>query len=250
MALGVPSPADPVAPASVRPLQALVALGGIQALTMLAGLARTKVLAVTLGPAGVGVAGVIDQAVALVAQLGSLSVPFVALKFMSRARDSASGELRRMYSALVITVALASTVSAAIATAISLWEPGVFGDGLTPYRVSLTIALLGVPPIALAPLFRNVMAALERHRESALAAFFTALLTVAGAYLGVRYGGLTGLYVANVVVTALTVIGLHAYLARAVRLRLVAMRAAEVSGELALASPASRALLRPCTSWL
>ena len=58
------------------------------------------------------------------------------------------------------------------------------------------------------------MAALERHRESALAAFFTALLTVAGAYLGVRYGGLVGLYVANLVVTALTVIGLHAYLAR------------------------------------
>ena len=77
--MGVASPdaVDPAPTSSFRPLQAIVALGGIQALTMLAGLARTKVLAVLLGPAGVGIASVIDQVESLVAQLGSLSIPFV-----------------------------------------------------------------------------------------------------------------------------------------------------------------------------
>ena len=73
MAVGSPPAADTASPPSFRPLQAIVALGGIQALTMLAGLARTKVLAVLLGPAGVGVASVVDQVVSLVAQLGAKS---------------------------------------------------------------------------------------------------------------------------------------------------------------------------------
>ena len=103
MALGSSS-VESAVPAPIRPLQAIVVLGGIQALTMLAGLARTKVLAVTLGPGGVGVASVIDQAVALVAQLGSLSVPFAALKYMSRARDGASTNLTRIYTAFVLLV--------------------------------------------------------------------------------------------------------------------------------------------------
>jgi enterobacterial common antigen flippase len=232
VALGSSS-VDAAAPAPIRPLQAIVALGGIQALTMLAGLARTKVLAVTLGPGGVGVASVIDQAVALVAQLGSLSVPFAALKYLSRARDSTSTDLRRVYTAFVLLVALASTLCAAIATALSMWQPGMFGDGLAPYRLAVTVALLGVPPIALAPVFRNVMAALGRHRESAVAAFCAAMLTVAGAYFGVRYGGLVGLYVANAIVTIVTIVGMHAYLSRSVNLQLVPeMRVPDVTREL------------------
>src|SRR4030095_15362040 len=100
MGVGSPPGVDSVPASSFRPLQAIVALGGIQALTMLAGLARTKVLAVLLGPAGVGVASVVDQVVSLVAQLGSLSIPFVGLKFLARARDGAADETRRIYDAL------------------------------------------------------------------------------------------------------------------------------------------------------
>jgi O-antigen/teichoic acid export membrane protein len=124
-----PAAADASPAPSFQPLQAMVALGGIQALTMLAGLIRSKILAVMLGPAGVGVAGVVDQAVSLVAQLGSLSVPFVALKFLSRARDASSHDVRRVYTALLGTIGLCSVVSAAIATVIAAWRPGIFGDG-------------------------------------------------------------------------------------------------------------------------
>jgi antigen flippase len=235
VALGTASPDPPATPAvgPMRPLQAIVALGGIQALTMIAGLARTKVLAVTLGPAGVGVAGVVDQAVALVAQLGSLSIPFVALKFMSRARDDGSAELRRIFTALVMTVVAASTAATVIATSLSWLQPSLFGSGLAGYQLAVLIGLVGVPAIAIAAVFRNVMAALERHRESALAAFFAAVLTVAGAYVGVRTGGLVGLYVANTIVTVVTVVGMYLYLNRVVHLQFVGgMRTADVRQEL------------------
>jgi O-antigen/teichoic acid export membrane protein len=187
---------------------------------MLAGLARTKVLAVLLGPAGVGVASVVDQVVSLVAQLGSLSIPFVGLKFLARARDSKGEETRHIYDALVLVLIVASVTAAAIATGIASAKPTIFGDGLAPYRTALIVALLGVPPFALAPLLRNAMAALEKHRESAIAAFLAAVLTVGGAAVGVQTGGLVGLYAANAVVLIVTIVGMQLYLSRSVGLRL------------------------------
>ena len=220
MGVAPPEAVDSAPSSSFRPLQAIVALGGIQALTMLAGLARTKVLAVLLGPAGVGVASVIDQVVSLVAQLGSLSIPFVGLKFLSRARDAGVEETRRIYFALVFLLVLASCVAAGVAVGVAAVKPTIFGDGLAPYRSVLLIALSGVPPFALAPLLRNAMAALERHRESAVAAFLGALLTVAGAVVGVTAGGLVGLYVANALVLVVTIAGMQWYLGKSLGLRL------------------------------
>ena len=189
---------------------------------MLAGLARSKVLAVLLGPAGVGVASVIDQVVSLVAQLGSLSIPFVGLRFLARARDGGADETRGLYDALVVLLALASVTAAVIGSGLAFLQPSFFGDGLTTYRTALIVALLGVPPFAIAPLLRNAMAALERHRESAIAAFLGAVLTVGGAAIGVRSAGLVGLYVANAVVLVITIAGLQWYLARSLGLRLPA----------------------------
>jgi O-antigen/teichoic acid export membrane protein len=220
MGVAPPEAVDSAPSSSFRPLQAIVALGGIQALTMLAGLARTKVLAVLLGPAGVGIASVIDQVVSLVAQLGSLSIPFVGLKFLSRTRDAGIQETRRIYYALVLLLVLASLIAAAVAAGVAATQPTVFGDGLAPYRNVLLVALLGVPPFALAPLLRNAMAALERHRESAVAAFLGALLTVAGAVAGVTAGGLVGLYVANAIVLGITIVGMQWYLGKSLGLRL------------------------------
>jgi PST family polysaccharide transporter len=218
MGVGTPHAADPVPSPSFRPLQAIVALGSIQALTMLAGLARTKVLAVLLGPAGVGVASVIDQVVSLVAQLGSLSIPFVGLKFLARARDGSIDETRRIYDALVILLVVASVAAAAIGTGIATIRPSFFGDGLAPYRSAMIVALIGVPPFAIAPLLRNAMAALERHRESAVAAFIGAVLTVGGAAIGVRASGLVGLYVANALVLVVMLVGMQWYLSRSLGL--------------------------------
>jgi O-antigen/teichoic acid export membrane protein len=67
-----------------------------------------------------------------------------------------------------------------------------------------------------------VMAALERHRESALAAFMGAVLTVIGAAVGVRANGLVGLYIANAIVLVITIAGMQWYLGRSLGLGLPA----------------------------
>ena len=185
---------------------------------MLAGLSRTKVLAVLLGPAGVGVASVIDQVVSLVAQLGSLSIPFVALKFLARAQGRPIDDTRRIYDTLIIVLVVASIAAAAIGTGIATIRPSLFGSGLAPYRSAIIVALVGVPPFAIAPLLRNAMAALERHRESAIAACTGAVLTVAGAAIGVKISGLVGLYVANALVLVVMIVGMQWYLGRSVGL--------------------------------
>jgi O-antigen/teichoic acid export membrane protein len=115
---------------------------------------------------------------------------------------------------------LASIVAAAIGTGVATLNPSFFGEGLTAYRSALIVALLGVPPFAIAPLLRNAMAALERHRESAIAAFLGAVLTVGGAAIGVRASGLVGLYVANAIVLVITIAGMQWYLARSLGLGL------------------------------
>lgn len=215
---------------SFRPLQAIVALGGIQALTMAAGLARTKVLAHLLGPAGVGVVSVVDQVVSLVAQVGSLSIPFVALKFLSRTRDEAREDTRRIYDALFVVLLIASIAAAAIGGVVAFARPAWFGEGLAPYRIVMVAAVATVPPFALAPLLRNVMAAFAKHRESAFAAFFGAVLTVVGAYTGVTVGGLTGLYIANAIVLVLIVVVMQRYLSSALGLTLAVDVRAGVAG--------------------
>jgi PST family polysaccharide transporter len=187
---------------------------------MAAGLARTKLLANLLGPAGVGVASVVDQVVSLVAQVGSLSIPFVALKFLSRARDGSREDTRRIYDALVVILLLASIASATIGGVIAFVRPAAFGEGLTPYRAVMIAAMASVPPFALAPLLRNAMAAFARHRESAFAAFVGAVLTFVGAYIGVTVGGLVGLYIANAIVLVLTIVFMQLYLSSALGLRL------------------------------
>ena len=225
--MGVGAGADSgeaVAEAGVRPLQAIVALGGIQVFTMLAGLARTKVLAVLLGPSGVGIAGVIDQTVALITHLGSLSLPFAALRYLSRRRSEGPEAFSRLYWALLKTLVAASVLATAIAVGIAIWRTPVLGAELQPYRWALVLGLAGAPGLTVVALLRNVLAAIDRPREAALAALLGGLALIGTSYAGVRLGGLGGLYAGNLVVAALSAIALLWYLFRVYALSFAAGR--------------------------
>lgn len=216
MEVEAPPTTEPTGPTPLHPIGAIVGLGTIQALTMGAGLARTKVLATMLGPAGMGVASVIDQVVSLAAQVGSISLPFAALKFLSRlSTPAASSSRRQTFAAIVTMLLVASGLAASVALIIAAWHPALFADGLVPYRTALLVAIVGVPPVAVVPMLRNVMAALEAHRSASIATFLAAVATVGASYMGVQTGGLTGLYVANGIVAVATVVGMQHYVTRA-----------------------------------
>ncbi|CAN5408510.1 lipid III flippase WzxE [soil metagenome] len=186
-----------------RPLQAILALGGIQALSMAAGLARTKVLALLLGPAGLGIVGVIDQTISLVTHLGSLSFPFAALTFLSRRRGEGGQGFARLYLAFFKVLLAASLLATVLAIGVALWRTELIAAELAPYRMPLGMGLVGAPALAAASYLRSVLAAVERHHQAALFALLGGLALIGTSYAGVKLGGLTGLYVGNLAVALL-----------------------------------------------
>jgi PST family polysaccharide transporter len=200
--------------AGFHPLQAIVSLGAIQVLAMLSGIARVKVLAVLLGPSGVGVAGVIDTVVSLVVQVGSLSIPFAALKFIARGHSRTGGEVARLHLAFTKALTISVCVATTIAIGIVFTRPALLGDALVTHQAAVLAALAGVPAIALGTMLRNVLAALGGHRESALVGLAAAVALVAASYLGVRTAGLPGLFIGNLAVAVLTVVITQLYLGR------------------------------------
>jgi enterobacterial common antigen flippase len=167
-----------------------------------AGLLRTKILALLLGPEGLGIAGVIDQTVALVTHLGALSFPFAALAYLSRHQGEAFTRLFRAFFRVLLGASLLAT---AIAIGIALWNTELIDDALVAYRVALIVGLAGAPGLAAASYLRNVLAATGRQYHAALVALVSGLALIATSYVGVTLWGLTGLYTGNLLVAVATV---------------------------------------------
>lgn len=192
--------------AGSSPLHAIVGLGGIQVLSALAGIVRAKVLAVIVGVAGFGVIAVVDSAVAFVAQLGSFSIPMAATRFLPTRRAEGEEAFVALYRALAKTLVISSLIVSIVASAIAFWRPTLFGDELSEYRVVVLLALLSVPAAAFAPFLRSVMALVGKHRQAAMSVFLTGVGFVLSSWVGLRLGGLPGLYLANVVVAVAAVV--------------------------------------------
>lgn len=208
--------AEPSPPRAARggALHAILGLGVIQAMSMAAGIGRAKILALFLGVAGFGVTAVIDSAVAFLAQLGSFSIPMAATRFLPTRRAESADAFGALYRALSRTLAGASLVVAAIACTVAYLRPEAFGEGLAEHRNVLLIAILTVPAVAFAPFLRSVMALLGRHRAAAWSVFWTGVTLVLSSYIGLRAGGLPGLFVGNLVVGLGAVILMRLFLVR------------------------------------
>ena len=181
---------------------------------MLAGLARTKILALLLGPEGLGIVGIIDQAVSFLTHFGSLSFPFAALTFLSRRRGEGMAAFSRLYAALLKAMLAVSLIALVAVVSVALWRTEWIAEELIPYRLPLVLGLLPAPALAAAALLRSAFASLERHREATLSTFFSAAGLVVTSYIGVTLGGLTGLYVGNLIVAVVVIPLMTRYLRR------------------------------------
>ena len=188
--------------APLQNARAIALLGVAQALALLAGLLRWKIIALLLGPAGVGIIGVIDQLAQVVLQLGSMSLPTVALRFLGKAHHDGTGMFGGLYRGFRLAVLTGGLGVAAAALGIFLLRPAVFGAGLEPYGIPLALALLSVPLTASANLTRNALATLGRHRDAAIAMAVSAVGLTLAAFVGVRWGGIPGLYAATLIASA------------------------------------------------
>jgi O-antigen/teichoic acid export membrane protein len=192
----------------------LVSIGAIQILIMLVAMVRAKVLSVLLGPASYGVASTIDQTMLSVMQLAHLSLPFTAMKFLSRRHSDGQEPFERTYATFVRALSLLGLAAVAVVVAILTWRPGLFGADLAAYRPYFYLAIFTVPAAMLNILFVNTLAAARRGASSAMVNMLVLLALATAAITGVLVHGIAGLYVATVVTSVATTLATAWYLRR------------------------------------
>ena len=195
-------------------LKIIAAIGSIQVLAILVGLIRSKIIALLLGPAGVGIISIVDQSAQLVAHVSAFSLPFAAVKFLSRSHSESFEAFKGSYSSLLRALFLLTTAGAALSLGITLWRPEVLGRELSAYRGFLLPALIGVPAIALHGFFSSVLASGQKPKASALLALTITLSLTVAATIGVPVGGILGLYWGNFLASLFIVVGVLVYLKR------------------------------------
>jgi O-antigen/teichoic acid export membrane protein len=181
-------------------------------LITLLNLVRTKITALLLGPSGVGVISVIDQTVALLMQVSSVSLPLAATKFLSEARSAGNATFARSYHAFLKGIVVSLLLGMGAGVAVATLRPEWFGAELSPYRGYLTIALLAMPGTALSLFLRNVLAARGAYHGSALVWTIASLALAALTWSGIRLAGIAGFYWVNVIVWTTLAAGTAVYL--------------------------------------
>ena len=197
----------------------IVAIGAVQVLTMLFTLVRSKVVAISAGPAGVGAISVIDQVVVLIAQISTFSLPYASIKMLSAAHSEGRESFARGFTAFLRLLLVISVLGAAVGIALVFVRPSLLGSELLSYRRIVIVALIAIPATNLTALVTNALAAARRVRDSALLGLVTAIALAAASISGILLAGLYGYYLGNVItVVALAFAGMF-YLARAEGMR-------------------------------
>jgi PST family polysaccharide transporter len=149
-------------------LKALLAIGGLQLVTMLILLVRTKVLALLLGPDAVGVLAVIDKLVAVLVQTTSLSLPFAAIRFLPALWHGDRAGFYRMLRAMTAVLAATALATLAVGLIISALRPELWGSQFARYRSVVLLAMLTIPAAAFIPFVQNAIAGALQPRNSML----------------------------------------------------------------------------------
>jgi PST family polysaccharide transporter len=199
--------------AEPRHTRAIALIGFAQGLILFFGLVRWKVVALMLGPGGVGVASVIDQVAQIALNLGMLSLPMVAMRSLAWAQEARPGAIGGMYRAFLGAILAGTTVTAAGAAAIATVWPSVIGRQLAAYAPALLLGLVAVPFTASATLNKAVLAALGRYRDAALAMTAGAAGLAFAAWAGIRLGGFTGMYVGTALTSLVVALVMRALVA-------------------------------------
>jgi PST family polysaccharide transporter len=211
-------------------LRALLSIGGLQLLTMVVLLARTKILAILLGPDQYGVMAVIDKLLALSAQIASLSLPFAAIRFLPALWVADRAAFARQLRSMALVVLALSMAAAGCGIVVTAALGVQWGEELAEYDRVITVGFLTVPVLALVPFLQGALAGRLAHRESQAFQVAHALVFAASGVGGVLLAGLPGIYAAYALLGA----GLVLWRGRALWLEAGAAPARAGAGDLRL----------------
>ena len=207
---------------SLSLVHTIASLGAIQLGAVCFQLLRSKVVAITLGPDGVGAISLIDQVAGLVAQVCTFSLPFAAVKFLSAAHSEGQQNFAGLYVAFLRALLIITLVGTACGIAVLVWSPAVLGGDLGRYADIGVLALLAIPATNLVALLTNTMAAARRAHAAAAYGAYNAAALAALCAGGVLLAGLRGYYLGNLIALAALAIGGVWYLKRREKLSIFA----------------------------
>lgn len=184
----------------------ILTIGSIQTIAILVNLVRTKLVAILVGPEGVGIISSIDQIVQTVSYVSGLSLPVASIKFLSKAHSESDTLFEQTYTGFLNVLLLLAASGLIVALFILLFSPGILGQDVMKYRTILSVALLGLPAMVLGGYLANVLAAGQGFRKASLLAVIANFTTTIACIFGIAAGGILGLYIGNVLAgIALTV---------------------------------------------
>ncbi|HKJ03267.1 MAG TPA: hypothetical protein VJ997_12450, partial [Longimicrobiales bacterium] len=175
-------------------LKVFLSVGALQLVSMFVMMLRTKGLALLLGPEQYGLMAAVDRLVAVFAQTASMSLPFAALRYLSPLwhadRAAYLDLLKRMRNVMVTFIGVAFAVGMALT-----WiDPVILGGDVARNRVLATLALAGLPVVALVPFLQNTVASSFAHNRAMLFVLAHAVVITVASLGGVALWGLPGFY--------------------------------------------------------
>lgn len=193
-------------------VRVIATIGLIQVLGILIGLVRAKVVAVLGGPEGVGIISTLGQIVQTAAHFSALSLPFAAIKFLSRSHSQSQTAFKNCYASFLRILLVLSFAGTAVIIALLIFRPNILGAEIFRYKGLLSIAILSLPAMVLSGFLVNVLAAAQKSRQSAMVAVVTALAVTIASCLGIWLDGIRGFYIGNTLANFLVIAGLIVYL--------------------------------------
>jgi PST family polysaccharide transporter len=191
----------------------LTRIGALQVLGGLIFFVRTKVLALVLGPAGMGVVSVIDQFVQLVMQLSALAIPFAAMKILSKAHSENIEIFRATYGDLLRLLLILGTLGGSIGIGLILFLPSWLSASLAAHTTLVVIGILPLPAIILHSFLRNVPAAAMQPKVSGVLDVVLAFIMTSTVSAGILLFGVPGYFVGSLVGGVAVSVSYHWYLA-------------------------------------
>lgn len=199
-------------------VRVIATISFLQLLAILVGFASTKVVAVLGGPEGVGVISTLGQIVQTAAHLSALSLPFAAVKFLSRSHSQSQAAFKSCYASFLRILLTLSFAGTALMVGLLVFRPNMLGAEIFKYKGLLSIGLLSLPAMVLGGFLINVLAAAQKSRTSAAVIVTTTAAVAIASCLGIWLGGLRGFYIGNVLANLLVIAALLVYLRQSLHL--------------------------------
>src|SRR6266851_1242004 len=101
----------------------IAGIGALQVAVTLINMLRSKAVALLLGPEGVGVIGLLDHLIQLELYVSTLSLPFAAVRFLSRAHSEGHEAFSQSFGSFLRALLILTGIGAVIGAGVAVFRP-------------------------------------------------------------------------------------------------------------------------------